>query len=978
MTEPITVRSVSVTLKAQFAQYLAESAKVIAATKAMREEIAGLGGGKTAGDLDHTAAATRGLGKELEQTAAKGAGLTASQDKARQSTDGLGKSQDQAGKSTATFRGELDKLAKDSSAKFNRLTTGVGLFGAGLAGVAGAAAGLAYDFDKQMSAVGAAADATSGDLDRLRKAAIDAGQATAYSATEAAKAEEELSKACVSIQDILGGALNGTLALAAAGGVDLGDAATYAAQALNIFGLQGRDVAHIADVMAAGANSSATDVKQLAQSLAQGGLVAHSFGLSLEDTTGALAAFANAGLVGSDAGTSFKTMLQALANPSMESAVLMKQLGINVYDAQGQFIGITQLAEVLREKLGTLTQAQRNQALAQIFGSDATRAANVLYEQGAAGLQKYINGVNKAGAAADAAAARQDNLAGDVEKLKGSLESLALSSGGAVTDGLRGLTSAVNRAVDQFALMPPVVTKYGTALSGAAGATLLVGSGALKARDKVRQFQEALTDMGPAGQKAATALGRVATAVGLVSAALVASQAAAAALGSDVNPKIETTIKALNEFTASGAKTDEVVKHLQYDLATLGTGGLAKAGNAVAGFAEAISGLGSVFDESLYHARQRIAAIDEALAAMVAAGQTDQAAKDFEALAEEAKKAGISVSDLKKGLPQYEAAINGASATQKKAIKVTEDAKTAFIALKGSLQDAIDRYGTFKDVVDSINGAQVSAVRATLKAQKAIDDFAASLKKNGKNFNDSTEGGRENIETLLDLVDAAKDAAEAVYEQTGSAADAKRVFDQYIETLRAMLHQLGLSDKAIDALINTFAAIPKNVTTDFTANGIQKAINDGQTLQRIYSDLNGKHVVTYVSEVRLGRSTNTPYAQRWGGVHYAAEGLLALDQAGIYVGGPVYGFAEPQTGGEAFVPRYGDYNRSMGILQEAARWYGAAVTPAGRGWDGAAGGGEVHYHYETTVQPKYVTLGANEYRAIQQGNEVRARTGRPR
>jgi TP901 family phage tail tape measure protein len=164
--------------------------------------------------------------------------------------------------------------------------------------------------------------------------------------------------------------------------MDVGEAAEIAATAMTQFGLSGKDVPHIADLLAAGANKAQGSVHDLGYALKMGGLVGHQFGLSVDETTGTLAAFASAGLIGRDSGTSFKTMLLHLANPTAKTRDLMKELGINVYDAQGKFIGITQLAEVLRTKLAGLTEAQRNQALAQIFGTDAIRGANVLYRQG--------------------------------------------------------------------------------------------------------------------------------------------------------------------------------------------------------------------------------------------------------------------------------------------------------------------------------------------------------------------------------------------------------------------------------------------------------------------------------------------------------------------------------------------------------------------------------------------------------------------
>ena len=146
--------------------------------------------------------------------------------------------------------------------------------------------------------------------------------------------------------------------------------------------------------------------------MSQTGLVAAATGLTLEETTAGLAAFASAGLIGSDAGTSFKTMLQRLSAPSGEAAAKMKELGINAYDANGNFVGLEAVAGQLRSGMERLDPATRNAAMATIFGADAVRAANILYTEGADGIAKWTEEVTVQGAAAETAAALTNNLKG--------------------------------------------------------------------------------------------------------------------------------------------------------------------------------------------------------------------------------------------------------------------------------------------------------------------------------------------------------------------------------------------------------------------------------------------------------------------------------------------------------------------------------------------------------------------------------------
>ena len=246
-----------------------------------------------------------------------------------------------------------------------------------LAGFAVAAAAAAR-FDKALSNVRAVTGANAAEMGKLRAAALEAGKTTSFTATEAANAEAELARAGISTANIIGGALKGALALAASGQVDLTEAAVVSAQAMNTFGLAGKDVTHIADLLAAGANKSAADVHGLAMSMRMGGLLAHQTGLSIEDTVGTLAAFADHALIGSDAGTSLKVMLQRLVPQSKEASAAMDSIGFSAYDSQGQFVGLSEMAGRMKTSFSKLTPEARNSAMATIFGADAVRSATIL------------------------------------------------------------------------------------------------------------------------------------------------------------------------------------------------------------------------------------------------------------------------------------------------------------------------------------------------------------------------------------------------------------------------------------------------------------------------------------------------------------------------------------------------------------------------------------------------------------------------
>ena len=329
------------------------------------------------------------------------------------------------------------------------------LIGAGIAaGVAGVASvKMAGDFEQSLAVLASVSGATGAEMAKLSEKARELGQDASLpgvSARDAAQAMSELAKAGVGVNDILG-ASKGVLSLAKAGNLDVADAATVAARALNAFGLSGDKAGQVADILAAGANSSSADVTDMAMALSQAGSSASRMGVSLGDTVTALGLFSNAGINGSDAGTSLKTALQRLAAPTDEARKAMKELGVNFFDAQGNFIGLQATAGQLQKQLGSLTQEQREQALAAIFGSDASRAAGVLAAEGAAGFEKMSAAVNKQGAATDLAAAQNSGFKGALDNLLSTLETIGTDLG---TKVLPPLTKFLQMLAEK---LPPVI-----------------------------------------------------------------------------------------------------------------------------------------------------------------------------------------------------------------------------------------------------------------------------------------------------------------------------------------------------------------------------------------------------------------------------------------------------------------------------------------------------------------------------------------
>lgn len=330
----------------------------------------------------------------------------------------------------------------------------------------------AVEFQKSMNTMAAVAGVPGPELEKLRKLAIKLGQDTVFSANEAAEAELELAKSGLKTADILGGALKNTLDLATAGDMDLAEAAGIAATAMSVFNLNGKQSQIAVDALSGAANASKADVSDLAMALSQGALAASRAGLNVQETTAALAAFSKAGLEGSDAGTSLKTFLLNLVPTSIKAKDMMKELGVSFVDANGNIKSLADIAQVLQDRVGGLTQAQQQVALKTMFGTDAFRAASVIMEQGAKGIERYTRATSKQGNASDVAKAKMKGLPGVMESLSGSIDTALLKLGdeeleGMVTDIAGGIQDAIQAFSDLSPEMRHNIVKWaalGTAL----------------------------------------------------------------------------------------------------------------------------------------------------------------------------------------------------------------------------------------------------------------------------------------------------------------------------------------------------------------------------------------------------------------------------------------------------------------------------------------------------------------------------------
>lgn len=345
----------------------------------------------------------------------------------------------------ATFERTGSKAGKRLEQGFTALGLSARTFAAGGVGALGlAVVGSAVKFaafDKQLRTFQAVSGANQKQIQSLSKAAQDLGVKFGVGATQAASGATELAKGGLTVAQILGGGLQAAITLSVAGQMTLADAASTTANAMNLFGLSGSQAQHVADALSVSANATTADVSDFGMALSQAGSAAKTVGLSFNETVTALEALALAGVKNSDAGTSLKTMLLQLANPTKKAKGVMDDLGLSFFTAQGKFKTLGDVSTMLRQKLGGLTAQQRAQVAQTLAGTDGFRALLALYNQGPAKLAGLEKGLNRQGAAARQAEKQQKGLSGAWDKAKAALENIMISLGKGLAPGLSdGLT----------------------------------------------------------------------------------------------------------------------------------------------------------------------------------------------------------------------------------------------------------------------------------------------------------------------------------------------------------------------------------------------------------------------------------------------------------------------------------------------------------------------------------------------------------
>lgn len=304
------------------------------------------------------------------------------------------------------------------------------------------------NFDTAMSQVAATMGTTVDKIGNVEAKAEEMGRTTKYTATEAAEGMNILAQAGLSADEQISG-IGTVLNLASAGAMSLEESASYTAGAVKGFGDSMGNASYYADLMAKGATLANTNVRGLGEAFSGSAATAKNYGQAADSVTLSLLRLAEQNVTGSEASTALNRAMADLYTPTDDASKALNQLGVSVYEANGDAKDFNDLVDELNGSLQGMTAEQKNNALATIFTTQGLQAFNKMTASSDATVQKFWKGIqDSSGSAAQQAATQLDNLKGDITLLSSATEGLELgfynTFSGAIRGAIKGITSEVS------------------------------------------------------------------------------------------------------------------------------------------------------------------------------------------------------------------------------------------------------------------------------------------------------------------------------------------------------------------------------------------------------------------------------------------------------------------------------------------------------------------------------------------------------
>lgn len=373
---------------------------------------------------------------------------------------------------------DFSKGIKDAQSQTEGLRAGLeqvaGAFGrvAAVSGVALAAltGGLALatrkgaQFDDSLTNVGAILRSNNKELAELENIAIQAGEATVFSATQAADAMFNLASQGIntteSFEDLLGPILNAAAALRR--GVQPVAALTLAT--IKSFGLENDEAARVVNIFSAANEASTLNLERLEAGLKTIGPTAASFGVEIETTVALLGTLTDRGLQAEEAGTALRNIFLSLNKTTPKARKLLEKVGFT----QERIAKLLPTPIKLFKELGKtqLSNAQIN----EIFGKRAFASATILLKSAdaAAALTDKISGTQSA---TEIAELQLRSFGNQMKLMSSAIESAAIALFRSLEPALRDIVASARAA---FLAVADFVKQNPALVAGVTKATLVI------------------------------------------------------------------------------------------------------------------------------------------------------------------------------------------------------------------------------------------------------------------------------------------------------------------------------------------------------------------------------------------------------------------------------------------------------------------------------------------------------------------------
>lgn len=347
----------------------------------------------------------------------------------------------------------------------------------------------ASEFEAAMSQVKAISGATGTDFKRLEDIAKKMGATTKFTAIDSAEALKYMGMAGWKTDQMIAG-LPPIMNLAAASGENLGTVSDIVTDSLTAFGLKATDAARFSDVLAAAATNSNTNVGLMGETFKYAAPVAGALGYSIEDTAVAVGLMANAGIKGSQAGTSLRSAFTRLVKPTKEVNKGLELIGLSTDDFKGKSLHET--IDILRDSFKGLDGSQQAEIASMIFGQRAMSGMLGIINASEEDYNKLTTAIqNSSGSADEMAKIMNDNLQGDLVLLKSAVEGAAIAIGERLRPFIRDVVQKIKEWVDWFNQLDPatqdMIVKIGI-FAAAIGPVVFALGGFLKHLTDIFEF----------------------------------------------------------------------------------------------------------------------------------------------------------------------------------------------------------------------------------------------------------------------------------------------------------------------------------------------------------------------------------------------------------------------------------------------------------------------------------------------------------